>query len=154
MGFFVIFVLFFFIWFLLVGSYIKKWRKNMAGKSNLIYSQDGMRVTYVYIVPHTREQIAEILSLKNAGDRLCYMFDSDSMVIKFANPEEEYYNRNFSGDDYHLSFEEQGDSCLMYVEKMNFFAPNSANRVPLLMNEFWKVKVNASADLRKHGNYD
>ncbi|MBD5546705.1 MAG: hypothetical protein HDQ97_04840 [Lachnospiraceae bacterium] len=132
---FVIFVL---------GTYIREWRKNTDGKNNLIYSQDGMRVTYVYFVPHTKEQITEILSHKNAGDRLCYMFDRGSMVIKFADPEEEYYNREFSGDDYHLSFEEQGSSCLLHVERMNYFAPSSSKRVPLLMNAFWKVKVNAS----------
>lgn len=127
-----------------MGTYIREWRKNTDGKNNLIYSQDGMRVTYVYFVPHTKEQITEILSHKNAGDRLCYVFDRDSMVIKFADPEEEYYNREFSGDDYHLSFEEQGSSCLLYVERMNYFAPNSERRVPLRMNAFWKVKVNAS----------
>ena len=103
-----------------------------------------MRVTYVYFVPHTKEQITEILSHKNAGDRLCYMFDRDSMVIKFADPEEEYYNREFSGDDYHLSFEEKGNSCLLYVERMNYFTPNSARYVGLFMNAFWKAKVNAS----------
>lgn len=127
-----------------IGIYIREWRKNTDGKNNLIYSQDGMRVTYVYFVPHTKEQITEILSHKNAGDRLCYMFDRDSMVIKFADPEEEYYNREFSGDDYHLSFEEKGNSCLLYVERMNYFTPNSARYVGLFMNAFWKAKVNAS----------
>lgn len=133
---FVIFVL---------GMYTREWKKNTDGKNNLIYSKDGLRVTYVYFVPHTKEQITEILSHKNAGDRLCYMFDRDSMVIKFASPEQEFHNIEFSGDDYHLSFEEQGSSCLLYVERMNYFVPNnSARRVPLLMNAFWKVKVNAS----------
>ena len=131
---FVIFVL---------GTYTREWKKNTDGKNNLIYSKDGLRVTYVYFVPHTKEQITEILSHKNAGDRLCYVFDSDSMVIKFASPEEEYYNMEFSGDDYHLSFEEQGNSCLLYVEKISLFTPNEGS-VPLFMNAFWKVKVNAS----------
>ena len=131
-----------------VGMSIREWKKNTDGKNNLIYSKDGLRVTYVYFVPHTKEQITEILSHKNAGDRLCYVFDSDSMVIKFAGPEEEYHNLEFSGDDYHLSFEEQGNSCLLYVERMKCFAPGSletrTKRVPLFMNEFWEVKVNAS----------
>lgn len=128
-----------------LGMSIKKWRRYSEGKNkSVIYAQDGIRVTYVYFVPHTKEQITEILSHKNAGDRLCYVFDRDSMVIKFADPEEEYYNREFSGDDYHLSFEEQGSSCLLYVERMNYFAPSSAKNVGLFMNAFWKVKVNAS----------
>lgn len=129
---------------LFIGMSIREWRRNTDGKNNLIYSKDGLRVTYVYFVPHTKEQITEILSHKNAGDRLCYVFNRDSMVIKFAGPEEEFHNIEFSGDDYHLSFEEQGNSCLLYVERMNYFAPSSAKRVPLFMNAFWKVKVNAS----------
>lgn len=127
-----------------IGMSIREWRRNTDGKNNLIYSKDGLRVTYVYSVPHTKEQITEILSHKNAGDRLCYVFDRDSMVIKFADPEQEFHNIEFSGDDYHLSFEEQGNSCLLYVERMNYFAPSSAKRVPLFMNAFWKEKVNAS----------
>ena len=76
------------------------------------------------------------------------MFDRDSMVIKFAGPEQEFHNVEFSGEDYRLSFEEQGNSCLLYVERMKCFAPGSletrTTRVPLFMNEFWKVKVDAS----------
>lgn len=138
--------IFWFFWIFMFGMYIRKLIRYLGEKNKyLIYAQDGIHKTYVYFVPHTKEQITEILSHKNAGDRLCYVFDRDSMVIKFADPEAEYYNREFSGDDYHLSFEEQGSSCLLYVERMNYFMPNNwARYVPLFMNEFWKVKVNAS----------
>ena len=138
-----------FLWIFMFGISIRKLIRYLGEKTKyLIYAQDGIHKTYVYFVPHTKEQITEILSHKNAGDRLCYVFDRDSMVIKFAGPEQEFHNVEFSGDDYHLSFEEQGNSCLLYVEEMKCFASGSletgVKRVSLFMNEFWKVKVNAS----------
>ncbi|MBD5546707.1 MAG: hypothetical protein HDQ97_04850 [Lachnospiraceae bacterium] len=140
---------FYFLCIFVLVIYIRKWRRYSGEKNRyVIYAQDDIHKTYVYFVPHTKEQITEILSHKNAGDRLCYVFDRDSMVIKFAGPEQEFHNIEFLGDDYHLSFEEQGNSCLLYVERMKCFAPGSletrTKRVPLFMNEFWKVKVNAS----------
>ncbi|MBD5462453.1 MAG: hypothetical protein HDR24_05260 [Lachnospiraceae bacterium] len=142
-------VIFYFLLILVFGMSMRKRIRYLREKNKyVIYAQDGIHKAYVYFVPHTKEQITEILSHKNAGDRLCYVFDRDSMVIKFAGPEQEFHNVEFSGEDYHLSFEEQGNSCLLYVERMKCFAPGAletrTTRVPLLMNAFWKVKVNAS----------
>lgn len=128
----------------LIKTSVREWQRNLQRDDNLVLTPDRRHVVYVYHVPHTKEQIIEILSHKNAGDRLWYVFDKDTLTIEFANQATEFYDKEVSGDDYQLSFEEQGSSCILYVEKMTIFTRDSAGGVYLRMNEFWGAKVNAS----------
>lgn len=149
----VIFIVILFIWLsfgaMLFKAFARERQRNLVMDNNAALKPDRRPFVYVYFVPHTKAQIIEILSHKNAGDRLCYAFDKESMVITLANDTEEFYNRSFSGDDYHLSFEEQGKNCILYVEKVSMFGRNSASYVYLRMNEFWEVKVDAAVYFRR-----
>lgn len=126
----------------LIWIYVRAWQRNLQRNDNLALTPDRRHFVYVYHVPHTKEQIVEILSHKNAGDRLWYSFDKDTLTIEFADLAGEFYNRAIPGDDYQLSFEEQGKSCILYVEKQSVFTREP--RVYLRMNEFWGAKVDAS----------
>ncbi len=91
----------------LIKTSVREWQRNLQRDDNLVLTPDRRHVVYVYHVPHTKEQIIEILSHKNAGDRLWYVFDKDTLTIEFANQAAEFYDKEVSGDDYQLSFEEQ-----------------------------------------------
>ncbi len=120
---------------------IKDRRKYSQGKNNRIYSKDGMRVTYVYSIPHTKERVMEILSHKNAQDQMIYNFDSQSMEIGFKDLDNEFYHRSSIEARYRMRFEEKEDSCLLYLEQINIFY--TERHVLARMNAFWVLKVDA-----------
>ncbi len=126
---------------------IGKWRmyaKNQSNHpNNRISSADGLRVIFVYSVPYTRERVLEILSHKNAGDRLPYEFDRETIEICFTNPETFYHKKPDMGASYQISFKARGTERLMYVEQKNVLISGGAERVQRSMNEFWSAKVNA-----------
>lgn len=110
---------------------------------NRIYSKDGLRVTFVYSVPYTEDQVIEILSHKNAGDRLYYEFDKSSMEIWFSNPEEFYYDRKHRGARFKIILENSDDMCLLYVEQQSVNISNAASYVGCHINDFWAAKLDA-----------
>lgn len=120
----------------------KDQKKYSQGKNNRILSKDGLRVTYVYDIPHTEAQVIEILGHKNAQDRLVYEFDEKLMEIRFESPQNEFYHRMVSfSARYRMRFEPKEDSCLLYLEQINIF--HSEELVGMRMNAFWSVKVDA-----------
>lgn len=130
--------------FILLIFYVefKDQKKFSKGKNNRIFSESGMYATFVYRIPHSKEKVIEILSHKNAQDRLAYEFDKQSMVIGFKNPDSEFYHRSGIEARYKMRFEDKGDSCLLYLEQMNLFS--SEKYVPMRMNAFWAIKVDAA----------
>ena len=119
----------------------KDQKKFSQGKNNRIFAKDG-KLIYVFSIPHTKEQVIEILSHKNAQDRLLYEFDKESMEIGFKAIENGYYPQVVSIEvRYKMRFEAQEDSCLLYLKQISLF--DSRNYVLMRMNAFWAVKVDA-----------
>lgn len=129
--------------FVLLFLYVeyKENGKHSKGINNRIYSKDGMHVTYVYSIPHTKERVMEILSHKNVRDKLVYEIDEKSMEIGFKDSESEFHRGIGRPIRYSMHFEPKGDSCLLYLELITFFHVRS--NVPMRMNAFWSVKVDA-----------
>lgn len=133
------------------GQHIKMWRRDSNGIENHIYSDGGVRCTFVYRIPHTRKEVLEMLGHKNGKDILCYRLVSDE-EIRFANPENYFYEVEWSGAGYRMNFQETEDGCILYLEQMELLTPNSAGMVHLQMNTFWKEKADAvPCDVKKEG---
>lgn len=141
----------FWVCYLLIMSFIlyslymayKDYRKYSKGINNRTYSKDGngIHITYVYSIPHTKERVMEILSLKNVQDRLPYEFDEKAMEIGFKEPQSEFQHQAFISLRYRMHFEAKEDFCLLYLEQINLIYPRTS--VPMLLNEFWSIKVDA-----------
>ncbi len=134
-------------YFLMIGFVLlylfieyKESRKYSQGINNRIYSKDGLRVTFVYSIPHTKERVVEILRLKNAQDRLPYEFDEKAMEIGFKDSRGEFQHQVLT-ERYRLHFEPKEDSCLLYLEQINLSF--SRTDISLFMNAFWSIKVDA-----------
>lgn len=148
MGFVICYVLIMGIVLLFLGM---EWRENekySKGKRNRYYTKGGSFINYAYqnyayIVPHTRKRILEILSHKNVQDKLVYEWDSETMEIVFYNPESYFYNSRNGGFRCQLTLDEQGDSCILYVEQKGLCTYRGSSRVYILMDAFWSVKLDA-----------
>lgn len=123
--------------------------KYSKGRRNRYYTKTGSSINYTfinyaYLVPYTKERALEILSHKNIQDKLVYQWNCETQEIIFYNPESYYYNnRHGGGLKCQLTFEEQEGSCILYVEQNGFCFYKNSNRVYLLMDAFWSVKMDA-----------
>ena len=134
----IVFLAFFAVLFVVLAvvvlyTVISNYKKHYSVTGNVVNYDYGMK-TFVFKVPHAKEEIIELLKIKNVNDDLEYVFNPEDLHITFSKI-------GHVDIEYRLLIEEHENYCVLHVE--NSRKRYSGGQIPILVNPFFVKKLNA-----------